>query len=101
MLAVYTGVITLCVGGLCCYHSELAVTGKTTNEAIRGKYNKGGNPYDEGCRKNMGAFLFGGTSRVFVNEPYNLEYFNKLEPNVFVIKSRLPARLSKPKNILI
>ena len=96
ILVCYTGMITLCVGGLCCYHSSLAVSGSTTNEEIRGKYARGGNPYDEGCRKNLSSFFNGGTSRLVVDS-YDLEQFNKVEPYVYMIKSRLPASYNKTK----
>ena len=67
-LSIYTGMITLCVGGLCCYHTKLAVAGETTNEDIRRKYVRGGNPFNHGYSKNMNAFCFGGQSRITAEE---------------------------------
>ena len=83
-LAIYTGMITLCVGGLCCYHTKLAVKGETTNEDIRAKYLTSGNPYNLGVRKNCNAFCNSGKSRITEKE-YNTEALSKVESNVFVI----------------
>ena len=84
-MIVYTSTIVCCVGGLSCYHTGLAVRGATTNEELRGKFGKDGNPYNEGCQKNCRAFCYGGTSRVFADQ-YNEEIAASIEPNVFVIK---------------
>jgi hypothetical protein len=54
-LLVFTALISLCVGGLACYHGKLACSGMTTNEELRGKYGAG-NPYDQGCNRNCEAF---------------------------------------------
>ena len=70
IMIVYTSTIVCCVGGLSCYHTGLAVRGATTNEELRGKFGKGGNPYNEGCSRNCRAFCYGGTSRIFA-EQYN------------------------------
>ena len=54
------------------YHLELVVGGKTTNEAIRGKYTKyKGNPYDKGCRKNCSDFFGYHPSKIFDNKIQN------------------------------
>jgi hypothetical protein len=62
---------------------------------MRGKYDNG-NIYDDGCCHNTVAFCYGGTSRVLKSskidedEEYNVNHLSQVEPNVFVIKSRLP-----------
>lgn len=73
-LAIYTGLITCCVGGLACYHGKLGCAGQTTNEEIRGKYGNG-NPYDEGCKKNCNTFCQSGTSRIFTDD-YDTRYYS-------------------------
>ena len=96
-LTIYTALITCCVGCLCSYHGKLAFQGMTTNEELRGKYGGHGsrNPHDKGCSGNCRAFWFGGTSRIYSAEPYDIEAA-KNEPNVFIIKSKpkdLPTQL--------
>lgn len=78
--------ILCCVGGLSCYHSQLACKGTTTNEELRGKFDKeaNGNPYNEGLSRNCRAFCYGGTSRV-LNLGYNEQIASAVEPNVFII----------------
>jgi hypothetical protein len=78
--------IVCCVGGLSCYHSQLACLGATTNEDLRGKFNQmaGVNPYNIGCKGNCHAFWYGGTSRI-TTEGYNLEIAAAVEPNVFKV----------------
>lgn len=92
-LLIYTALITLCVGGLSCYHGKLAAGGQTTNEEMRGKYSNG-NPYDEGCRQNCRIFCHSGTSRIY-SEHYSTEELSKKEANVFVIRSKIPAHFAK------
>jgi len=87
VLLVFTASIVCCVGGLSCYHSRLACTGATTNEELRGKFTKGGNPYDEGCHTNCRAFCYGGESRI-LSEGYNEMIASTVEPNVFIIKPK-------------
>lgn len=85
-MIIYTSLITCCVGCLMSYHGKLAFQGVTTNEEIRGKYSvASANPHDKGCRGNCKAFWFGGTSRVYGAEPYDVEAV-KHEPNVFVLE---------------
>ena len=67
------------------YHGKLASDGITTNEEIRGKF-RDSNPYDYGCVSNCNAFWYGGTSRIYNDEPYDAEALSKIEPNVFIIK---------------
>lgn len=67
-MLVFTGLITLCVGGLAAYHGRLGCLGMTTNEEIRGKYEENGNIYDMGPKVNCQALCFGGTSRVLFKE---------------------------------
>ena len=86
-MAIYSSLITCCVGCLSGYHGKLACAGVTTNEEIRGKFENGGiNPYDEGCAGNCRAFFYGGTSRVYIEGPYDVKALNVVEPNVFVIE---------------
>ena len=84
-LIIYTSLITCCVGCLAGYHGKLAVAAVTTNEEIRGKFANTGNPYDEGCVRNCRSFWYGGTSRVYLQEPYDTRALSLIEPNVFVI----------------
>ncbi len=72
-LLIYTALISCCVGCLAGYHGKLACEGITTNEEIRGKFGAGrGNPYDLGCAGNCAAFWYGGTSRVYTDEIYDV-----------------------------
>ena len=89
-LLVFTALISLCVGGLSCYHGKLACSGMTTNEELRGKYGAG-NPYDQGCNRNCEAFCKSGKSRIF-EDNYDTESLSIIEANVFVIKSRPPPQ---------
>ena len=86
-LLIFCSLITCCVGCLAGYHGKLAFDGVTTNEEIRGKFSNGNqNPYDEGCGGNCRNFWYGGTSRIYSDQPYDIEAISKIEPNVFVIK---------------
>ena len=86
-MTIYTVLITCCVGGLAGYHGKLAAVGMTTNEELRGKYGNSLNPHDKGCSGNCKAFWYGGTSRIYSAEPYDIEAV-KNEPNVFIIQAK-------------
>ena len=87
-MTIYTGLITCCVGCLWAYHGKLAFQGITTNEELRGKFSGSiRNPYDRGCSGNCKSFWFGGTSRVYSADPYDIEAV-KNEPNVFIIEGK-------------
>ena len=73
-IMIFAGLMGLCVGCLSGYHGKLAIEGVTTNEEIRGKFSNGSiNPYDNGCMKNCSAFWFGGTSRIYGQDEYDVE----------------------------
>eukprot|EP01059_Diplonema_ambulator_P009218 TRINITY_DN19058_c0_g1_i3.p2 TRINITY_DN19058_c0_g1~~TRINITY_DN19058_c0_g1_i3.p2 ORF type:complete len:189 (+),score=40.77 TRINITY_DN19058_c0_g1_i3:1447-2013(+) len=57
ILLVYTLFILCCVGGLCCYHTSLVVSNKTTHEDM--KYIKGKSPFDRGGLQNIKEVFVG------------------------------------------
>jgi len=57
LLAIYTIVITLMVGGLAVYHWGLVIGNSTTNEELKDVWARKRNPYDQGCYKNVCTVL--------------------------------------------
>ena len=90
-LLIYSGLMACCVGCLMGYHGKLACDGITTNEELRGKFGRLGrkNPYDNGCSKNCKAFWYGGTSRIYIKQEYDIKALSLIEPNVYVIERKV------------
>ena len=59
IVGVYSILVGCLVGGLSCYHADLAITNSTTQETMKGKYNQwDGNPYDLGTCSCANAKYF-------------------------------------------
>jgi len=67
ILASYTAVIMLAVGGLMCYHADLIAQNESTNERLKGVFAVRANPYDEGVLTNCYNFWCLPTRKSYVS----------------------------------
>mmetsp|Transcript_15121 Transcript_15121/g.18139 ORF Transcript_15121/g.18139 Transcript_15121/m.18139 type:complete len:291 (-) Transcript_15121:131-1003(-) len=68
VLATYTAIIMLAVGGLMCYHLDLVANNESTNERLKGVWVYRRNPYNKGVLSNCHEFWCKPTRRSYVSD---------------------------------